>query len=312
MSNFSLSIIAPAYNEEENINTFYEKIKDILDRATPNWEIVFINDGSSDNTLNIIRDLAKVDRRIKYLSFSRNFGKEIALTAGLDYADCDAVIPIDTDLQDPPELILEMVKHWQDGNDVVYAKRKVREGETFFKLLTASMFYKLMANMSDIDIPENVGDFRLLDKKVVKELRRLKEKNRFMKGIFSWVGFKNKEILFERKKRDAGTTKFNFLRLWHFAIDGITSFSMFPLRIFLYSGSAIMFLSFIYALVIVFKTIFIGKDLAGYPSIMVTILFFGGMNMFAIGVIGEYLGRVYEEVKNRPLYIVSESNLDKI
>lgn len=306
MREFSLSIIAPAYNEEENIETFYNKIKPILDKCTKSWDIIFVNDGSRDNTLNILTKLNKSDGRVKVISFSRNFGKEIALTAGLDYANGDVVIPIDTDLQDPPELIFDMIKHWQDGYDVVYAKRKEREGETFMKLFTASMFYKAMGKMSHIDIPENVGDFRLLDRRVVLELRRLREKTRFMKGIFSWVGFKSKEILFERKKRDAGETKFNFWRLWNFAIDGITSFSMFPLRIFLYSGFFVMLFSFFYAMLIIFKTLFIGTDLPGYPSLMVVILFFGGVNMFAIGVIGEYLGRVYEEVKNRPLYVIDE------
>lgn len=306
MKEFSLSIIAPAYNEEENIKSFYNTIKPILDKLTKNWEVIFIDDGSRDNTLEIITNLNKSDERIKVISFSRNFGKEIALTAGIDYADCDVVIPIDTDLQDPPELIEDMIKYWKEGYDVVYAKRKVREGETFMKLFSASMFYKVMGKMAHINIPENVGDFRLLDRRVVLELRKLKEKTRFMKGIFSWVGFKSKEILFERKKRDAGETKFNFWGLWNFAIDGITSFSMFPLRIFLYSGFGVMFFSFLYALIIIFKTLYFGADLAGYPSIMVTILFFGGVNMFAIGVIGEYLGRVYEEVKNRPLYIIDE------
>ncbi len=306
MKEFSLSIIAPAYNEQENIKNFYTIIKPILDKCSKTWEIIFINDGSKDKTLEILKELNQIDERVKIISFSRNFGKEIALTAGLDYANSDISIPIDTDLQDPPELIFEMIKYWQDGYDIVYAKRKVREGETFMKLFSASMFYKLIGKMSPTYIPENVGDFRLLNKKVVLEIRKLKEKTRFMKGIFSWVGFKSKEILFERKKRDAGVSKFNFWKLWNFAIDGITSFSMFPLRIFLYSGFFIMLFSFLYAIFIIFKTLYFGSDLAGYPSLMVTILFFGGMNMFAIGVIGEYIGRVYEEVKNRPLYVVEE------
>jgi len=302
----TLCIIAPIYNEEGNISLFYDSVSSVLEKTDLDWKILFINDGSSDNSQQIVEEMSKNNEHIHLLSFTRNFGKESALTAGLDYADSDAVIPIDTDLQDPPELILEMIKYWQQGFDVVYAKRRSRKGETYLKLLTANLFYKFINKFSDITIPSNVGDYRLLSRRVVDDINKMREKNRFMKGIFAWVGYPSKEILFDRDERNAGETSFNFLKLFNFAVDGITSFSVAPLRVFFYTGLFILLLSFTYAGYIIIRTMVLGVELPGYASMLVAVLFLGGLNLFAIGFVGEYIGRIYQEVKSRPIYLVKE------
>jgi polyisoprenyl-phosphate glycosyltransferase len=302
----TLCIVAPIYNEESNIILFYDRVSLILKQTDLDWKILFINDGSSDNSQQIVEEMSKNNEHIHLLSFTRNFGKESALTAGLDYADSDAVIPIDTDLQDPPELILEMIKYWQQGFDVVYAKRRSRKGETYLKLLTANLFYKFINKFSDITIPSNVGDYRLLSRRVVDDINKMREKNRFMKGIFAWVGYPSKEILFDRDERNAGETSFNFLKLFNFAVDGITSFSVAPLRVFFYTGLFILLLSFTYAGYIIIRTMVLGVELPGYASMLVAVLFLGGLNLFAIGFVGEYIGRIYQEVKSRPIYLVKE------
>lgn len=303
-----ISIVAPAYNEESNIDIFYSEIKNVLDSITNTWEIICVNDGSDDKTLEYLLDLNKKDNRVKVVDLSRNFGKEAALSAGLDVAIGDAVIPIDIDLQDPPELIPLMVEKWLDGADVVYATRTLREGETFFKKFTANYFYKVISKITKIDIPKNTGDFRLIDKKVLVELNELRETRRFMKGLFSWVGFKQVSIEYVRKPRYSGETKFNYLKLWNFAIEGITSFSIAPLQIAMYIGFLVAIFSSFYALLIVFKTLILGIDVPGYSSIMVTILFLGSIQLICIGIIGEYVGRIYDEVKNRPVYIVKSKH----
>ena len=310
---FLLSIVAPLCNEEANIDEFYKEIVPILNKCTNKWEIIFINDGSTDDSLLKLIDLSNRDSKIKIINFSRNFGKEAALSAGLKYSLGDVVIPIDVDLQDPPELIVDMCEYWKKGYEIVNAKRKIRKGETFVKKAFASLFYKFINKFSDIKIPYNVGDYRLLDKKVVRALNNLEENNRFMKGLFSWVGFRTKDILFIRRPRNKGKTNFNFFKLLNFAVDGITSFSIAPLRFFLYFGSFVLFSSFIYSAYVFIETIIFGVVVPGYASIVILVLFFGGLNMFGIGVIGEYIARIYNETKKRSLYIIKDLyNFDKV
>ena len=303
-----ISVVAPAYNEEENVELFYTSMKKVLDSLTTSWEIICVNDGSKDTTLEKLLALHVEDNRVKVINLSRNFGKEVALTAGLDHAIGDAIVPIDIDLQDPPELIEDMLKLWQEGYDVVYATRVERDGESFVKKFTASMFYKFMGKISNIEIPRDTGDFRLMDKKVLYELKQLRETHRFMKGLFSWVGYKQVSLPYNRLARNAGETTFNYLKLWNFAIEGITSFSIAPLQLATYIGTLVSLFAFIYSLIIITKTVLFGADVPGYPSMMVTILFLGGVQLISIGIIGEYIGRIYNEVKQRPLYIISDIN----
>ncbi len=301
-----ISVVAPAYNEGDNIALFYETVRDVLEGISENWEIVCVNDGSKDDTLEKLLSLHEQDKRLKVVNLSRNFGKEIALTAGLDYAKGAAVVPIDTDLQDPPELIADMVKLWKEGYDVVYATRVERDGESFVKKMTASMFYRVIEKISKIQIPRDTGDYRLIDRKVLDELKKLRETHRFMKGLFSWVGYKQISLPYHRKPRNAGTTSFNYWKLWNFAIEGITSFSIAPLQLAMYLGVVVSLFAFVYAIMIIGKTLLFGVDVPGYPSIMVSILFFGGVQLISIGILGEYIGRIYNEVKQRPLYLVEK------
>jgi len=307
-----ISVVIPLYNEEENIDILFKRVIDALESLKMTYEIICINDGSKDKTLDILIDYHLNNSDIKVINLSRNFGKDIALTAGIDYASGNAVIPIDADLQDPPELIGEMVSKWQEGYDIVYATRKTRQSETWFKRSTANAFYVLLDKITKISIPRNTGDFRLLDRKAVEALKRLPERTRFMKGLFAWVGFKSTYILFERQPRYQGNTKWNYWKLWNFALDGITSFSLLPLKIWTYIGLIISLLSLFYASFLVVRTIFLGIDVPGYASLMVAILFLGGIQLITLGIIGEYLGRVYEEIKGRPLYLVRDLyGLDK-
>lgn len=301
-----VSVVAPAYNESANVDLFYTTMKNVLEDVTSNWEIICVNDGSKDDTLEKLVALHKNDSRVKVINLSRNFGKEVALTAGLDHAKGDAIVPIDIDLQDPPELIPEMIRLWKEGNDVVYATRIKREGESFVKKFTASMFYRLIEKISHVKIPRDTGDYRLIDRKVLEELKQLRETHRFMKGLFSWVGYKQISLPYNRLPRNAGDTTFNYWKLWNFAIEGITSFSIAPLQIAMYLGILSSLFAFIYTIVIIGKTLIFGADVPGYPSMMVTILFFGGVQLMSIGILGEYIGRIYNEVKQRPLYIVQE------
>jgi glycosyltransferase involved in cell wall biosynthesis len=248
-----------------------------------------------------------VNPRVKLIDLSRNFGKELALTAGLDHASGEAVIPIDADLQDPPELIGEFVRLWREGYDVVYGVRKLRTGDGLGKRLTARMFYHLFNSLTEVCIPENTGDFRLMDRRVVEALRRLPERNRFMKGLFSWVGFRQTGVEYDHDARAAGTSKFKFWKLWNFAIDGITAFSTLPLRVWSYVGVGISLLAFLYAMFIMFRTLAMGSDVPGYASLIVAVLFLGGIQLITLGVIGEYLGRLYAEAKQRPPYVVGRT-----
>lgn len=301
---FKLSIIVPMYNEGSNVSYFFEKINSVL--QVYDYEIICINDGSKDDTLERLKIIAATDQRLKIIDLSRNFGKEIALTAGLNYSNGDAVIPIDADLQDPPGLIPQLVEKWREGYDVVYATRLKREGETWVKKTTAHLFYRFIRKITRFEIPADTGDFRLMSKRVVEALNQLPEQHRFMKGLFSWVGFKQTSIPYYRDPRYAGRTSFNYWKLWNFAIEGITSFSFAPLQLSSYVGFFTAFISLLYALYLIISTLFFGNNVPGYPSLMVAILFFGGVQLLTIGVIGEYVGRIYNESKHRPLYFIQE------
>jgi len=294
------------YNEADNIFVFYEKVVSVLEILGLPFEIICVNDGSKDNTLELLLSLREKDSRIIIIDLSRNFGKEIALSAGIDFAHGEAIIPIDADLQDPPELIPELVAKWREGYDVVYATRTQREGETFLKKITSHVFYRTIRLLTMFDIPMDTGDFRLMDKRVVISLKKLREQHRFMKGLFSWVGFKQVSVPYHREPRFAGKSKWNYWKLWNFALEGITSFSYAPLKLATYFGLFVAFFSFIYGAYLLITTFLYGNPVPGYPSLMVIILFLGGVQLLAIGMIGEYIGRTYNESKHRPLYIVRE------
>ena len=302
-----VSVVVPAFNEATVLGAFYERVRAVM-AALDNyrWEILFVNDGSRDATQAVIDGLHVRDARVGSVELSRNFGKEIAMTAGLDHARGDAVIVIDADLQDPPELIAELLCEWRNGFDVVYARRTHRAGESWLKITTASFFYRLIGQLSRVDIPANTGDFRLMSRRSVDALLRLREHHRFMKGLFAWVGFPSKAVDYQRDPRAAGTTKFNYWKLWNFAIEGITSFSMLPLKVATYLGMGIAFFAFVRGMWIVGRTLIWGDPVAGWPSMTVTVLFLGGLQLFFIGIIGEYIGRIYNETKARPLYLVQD------
>lgn len=299
-----ISIVCPCYNEEEVINHFLKNITKILATSNKTYEIIFIDDGSTDNTLQVLIESKNNYEHLKILKLSRNFGKEIALTAGIDATIGETVVPIDVDLQDPPEIILDFIKKYEEGYDVVVGKRVDRTSDTFAKKFSAEAFYKFHNKISDINIPNNVGDYRLMSRKVVDEIKKLPESQRFMKGIFAWIGFKTATIEYKREVRVAGETSFNGWKLWNFALDGITSFSTVPLRIWLYIGVVISALSFIYGSIIIIKTLIFGVDIAGYASMLTVVLFLGGVQLMGIGILGEYIGRIYIESKNRPIYII--------
>lgn len=302
-----LSIVTPFYNEEEAIPSYFERVVSILETRLPEYdfEIVCIDDGSRDNTLSILTEIAARDPRVRVVELARNFGKEAALTAGLTVARGDAVIPIDADLQDPPDIIPEMVRLWaEEGYDVVEAKRADRSADTFTKRFSAEAFYKLHNAISHHPIPENTGDFRLMSRQVMDVVNALPERQRFMKGIFAWVGFRRTSVEFTREPRVAGSTKWNKWRLWNLALEGITSFSTWPLRVWTYIGACIAGLAFLYGLVLIVGTLIGGRDVPGYASLMSAILFMGGVQLIGIGILGEYLGRTYIETKQRPVFII--------
>lgn len=307
-----ITILVPAYNEEPSIPILYDRLCPIINNISNyNFEILFVNDGSKDNTLHVLKNLRNKDNRICYLNLSRNFGKEIAMIAGLDYSKGDAVIILDADLQDPPELISEMITYWEQGYDDVYAKRKSRKGETWFKKFTSKMFYKTLQSVTNIEIQKDTGDFRLLDRRCVEALKQFRESQRYTKGLFSWIGYNKKEILYDRDPRIAGKTKWNYMNLLKLSIDGITSFTTVPLRLSTFSGVLISIIGFIYMLVIIIKTLISGVDVPGYASTMVVILFVGGIQLIFLGIIGEYLGRAFYETKNRPIYFIDTYNENK-
>ena len=303
----TLSFVIPVYNEEAAIGPFFDGMADVLGQIAARGyrvELLFVDDGSRDGTLAALTDLVARDRRVRVLEFSRNFGKEAALTAGLDAARGDALIPIDVDLQDPPPVILGLIDAWEQGYEVVLGHRTDRASDSLLKRASARWFYRVVNAVADTPVPENVGDFRLIDRCVAEALRRLPERRRFMKGLFAWVGFRTAVVDYQRAPRVAGTTKFSGWKLWNLALEGITSFSTAPLRLWTYLGAAVAVLAFFYALYIVFRVLWLGVDLPGYASLLVAVLFMGGVQLIGIGVLGEYLGRVYTEVKQRPTYIV--------
>jgi len=302
----TLSVVVPVYNEQDVLAEFHRRLGAVLDRLSLASEIIFINDGSTDGSLPALHSLRGRDRRIAILDLSRNFGKEAAMTAGLDHARGDAVVVIDADLQDPPELIAELVEHWRQGYDVVYAQRATRAGESPFKKATAYWFYRLIQRTNRVRIPVDTGDFRLLSRRALNSLGRLRESNRFMKGLFAWIGHPQKAVPYRRDPRFAGSTKFNYWRLWNFAIDGFTSFTVAPLKIATYLGIIIAGYAFIYASWLIVRTLLHGDPVRGYPSLMVVILLLGGVQLITIGVLGEYVGRMFAETKQRPLYLLNE------
>ena len=301
-----VSIVVPAFNEEAVLSDFHQSITRVLPGLPFDFEIIYINDGSSDNTLEIIRKLRQSDERVTLIDLSRNFGKEIALTAGLHKAAGDAVVVIDADLQDPPELIPELINEWQNGYDVVYAQRTHRKGESLLKRTTAHFFYRIIQRISRISIPEDTGDFRILSRRAVNALNTLSEQHRFMKGLFAWIGYRQKAVHYQRNPRHAGETKWNYWRLWNFALDGITSFTIAPLKISTYLGLLTAAGAFAYGIYMLIDTLMHGNPVPGYPSLVVIILILGGVQLVAIGILGEYLGRIFNETKRRPLYFVNE------
>ena len=303
----TLSIIVPMYNEEEGAEIFFSRMNTVLETIELDWEIICVNDGSTDGTLAKLKEYSKKDERIKIVDLSRNFGKELALTAGLDHAKGDVIIPIDADLQDPPEIIPDMIAKWKEGYKVVLATRKSRKTDTWMKKHTATLFYKIINKISDIVIPHNTGDYRLMDRQVADAVGLCQERTRFMKGLFAWVGFPTAVVYFDREERAAGTSKWNYISLWKFALDGIFAFTTLPLKVWTYIGAIISAISFIYASFLVIRAMLFGVDVAGYTSIMVVVLFLGGIQLISLGVIGEYVGRIYKETKKRPLYLVNET-----
>jgi glycosyltransferase involved in cell wall biosynthesis len=304
-----LTVLAPVKDEEGGIAPFVQRVGAVLEGLgePEGWEILFVDDGSHDATLAAIAAQHRADPRIRCISLSRNFGKEAALSAGLDHATGQAVIPLDVDLQDPPEVIGTMVARWREGNDVVYGVRRNRETDSFPKRLTADLYYRAHNYLSADKIPEHAGDFRLLDRKVVDVIRMMPERNRFMKGLFAWAGFRQAAVEYERAPRAVGETKFNYWKLWTLALDGITSGSTLPLRVWSYLGGLVAVGSLIYAIYVVVRTFVHGGDVPGYPSLMVAILFLGGVQLLSLGVLGEYVGRILVETKHRPIYVVRET-----
>lgn len=300
-----ITILIPCYNEEASLHFLYERLKALMaELAGYKFEILFVNDGSRDRTLDIIKEYAAADNRISYIDLSRNFGKETAMIAGIDHVDSDALIIMDADLQDPPSLIPEMVKWWEKGYKDVCAKRRSRAGETWFKKWSSHAYYRILQRVSRIPIQADVGDFRLLDRECVDALKQIRESQRYTKGLFSWIGFDKKEILFDRDPRIAGRTKWNYGSLFNLAIEGLTSFTTAPLRIASFIGIGAALLAIIYMAAIIIKTIVEGEDVPGYPSLICVILFTSGVQLFFLGIIGEYLGQVFNETKRRPLYFI--------
>jgi len=299
--------VVPVFNEEESVALYLKTTCSVLEAADMDFEIVFINDGSSDATLPRLMALADADKRVRIVNLSRNFGKELALTAGIDHAIGDVLVPMDVDLQDPPEVIPNFLGKWREGYDVVYGVRSCRRHDSLAKRTTAAMFYGIFNRLSNLQVPGNAGDFRLIDRRVADIIRQMPERNRFMKGLFAWVGFKSVGVPYERPPRAAGITKWGSWRLWNFALDGLFSFSTLPLRVWTYIGAIVAFLSFSYGSFIVILALTLGIDIPGYASLLTVVLFLGGLQLLSIGVLGEYLGRLFIEVKGRPLYVVDST-----
>jgi polyisoprenyl-phosphate glycosyltransferase len=306
----TVSIVCPMYDEALSLPAFEERLTAVLSGTGQSFEVVCVNDGSRDNTLHLLRAWRARDPRVRVIDLTRNFGKEAALTCGIDHARGEAVIPIDADLQDPPELIPEMLRLWRSGFEVVLPQRVDRSSDGALKRRTAAWFYRLHNRIADAPIPVNVGDFRLLDRQVIDALARLPERRRFMKGLFAWVGFRQATLPYTRAARQHGQTKFSGWRLWNFALDGITSFSTAPLRMWTYIGLAVALLAFLYGLIIIAQVLITGRDMPGYASLITVVLFLGGVQLIGLGMLGEYVGRLHQEVKQRPIYLVRQDATD--
>ena len=307
MTNIRYSIVAPCYNEEQSLSELYRRMKEVMEQTGESWELVLVNDGSADRTAELMRDLHARDDRVHYIDFARNFGHQIAVTAGMDYAQGEAVVLIDADLQDPPELILEMIQKWREGYQVIYAVRSERKGESWFKLFTAKVFYRLIFRITDVSIPLDTGDFRLMDRKVVEAMKLMKEKHRFIRGMTSWVGFKQTGVHYVRQERFAGETKYPFRKMFKFAMNAITGFSFLPLQLATYLGFIVAGLSGVGAIIVAVARLGGNQAFFGQATTLVMVLFLGGVQLISLGIIGEYLGRIYDEVKGRPMYIVNEA-----
>ena len=310
MSKPTFTIIAPIYNELENIPELYPRLRDVMDQTGQDWELILVDDGSTDGSTQVIHKLAENDARVRPVIFARNFGHQIAVTAGIDYSRGDAVIIIDADLQDPPEVILDLIEKWREGFEVVYAVRKEREGESWFKKTTAAVFYRLIHAITNVDIPLDTGDFRLMDKKVVSVMKNMREKHRFLRGMSAWVGFKQTGVEYKRKPRYAGESKYPISKMVQFALNAITSFSYFPLQVATYIGFAAAGLSVLAIPVVAILRLTTGTALFGQATTLIIVLFLGGVQLISLGIIGEYIGRIYDEAKDRPLYIVAEAPQD--
>jgi len=307
MAKPNISVVAPIFNERESLQEFYRRVREALDTTGDSWELVPVDDGSTDRTGELLSALAKQDNRVRPVIFARNFGHQLAVTAGLDYARGDAVVIIDADLQDPPELIPEMLAKWKEGYEVVFAIREEREGESWFKLATASLFYRLIYRITDVDIPLDTGDFRLLDRKVVDVLCRMRERHRFLRGMSVWVGFKQTGVKYRRAARFAGTTKYPFRKMFKFAWDAVTSFSYLPLQIAMYLGFIAAGLSIVAIPIVAIMRLAGSQAFVGQATTLIAVLFLGGVQLISLGILGEYIGRLYDEAKGRPLYIVREA-----
>ena len=302
------SIVGPVWNEEGNLQQLYDQLSETLDTTGETWELILVNDGSRDRSLELMTELHRQDERVKIVDFAKNFGHQTAVTAGLDHAQGEAIVIIDTDLQDPPSVILELIAKWQEGYEVVYAVRAERKGETWFKKMTASLFYRLIQRITDVDIPLDTGDFRLLDRKVVDVVNHMREQHRFLRGMASWVGFRQVGVEFVREERFSGETHYPLRKMLTLAITAITGFSFFPLQIATFVGFIVAGLSAIGALVVIYARLFLeSQAFLGQATTLVTVLFLGGVQLITLGIIGEYLGRIYDEVRGRPLYIVNQT-----
>ena len=305
-----LSVIIPVFNEEKNVALLHQRLTEVIQKISGSYELIFVNDGSRDNTLQLVKNISASDPHVKFINFSRNFGHQIAVTAGLDHCTGNSIVIIDADLQDPPELISEMYSKMKEGYDVVYAKRKSRKGETFMKKLTAKIFYRLLQRITSVTIPVDTGDFRIISHKIVKVLKQMPEQQKYLRGQIAWAGYKQTYIEYERQERHAGETGWPYRKMIRFALDGITSFSNFPLKFATFSGIIVFVISFILILYALYSR-FVSKEfVAGWTSLMLVVLFIGGIQLLSIGIIGEYISRISANVRNRPLYIIEETNID--
>ncbi len=312
MNKIDLSIIIPIYNEEKNISVVYNRLIQVVEHLAIPYELIFINDGSVDNSLEFIKDLTNQNKNVKFIDLSRNFGHQVAVSAGLDISKGEATVIIDADLQDPPELIIDLYNKMKEGYNVVYARRKIRKGESFMKKITAKVFYRIMDKITSIPIPRDTGDFRIIDRKIINTLKRMPEQQKYLRGQIAWVGFKQTFVEYDRDVRYAGKTGYTYSKMLQFAFDGITSFSNFPLKFASITGFVVSGISFILILFALYEKLVLHNTVRGWTSLMLVVLFIGGIQLLSIGIIGEYIGRISANIRNRPLYIINESNIEEI